>query len=46
MLASNSRFVICDNTVSSGHIDELRICATNRFVIAIVQEEGKGATWM
>jgi len=46
MLASLCRFVICDNTFPSGHIDELKICSLNRFVTAILQEEGKGATWM
>jgi predicted aspartyl protease len=46
MLASLCRFVICDNTVASGHIDELKICANNRFVTAILQEHGRGATWM
>jgi hypothetical protein len=42
MLASLCRFVICENTV----VDELKICANNRFVTAILQEQGKGATWM
>ena len=46
MLASLCRFVICDNSFPSGHIDELKICALNRFVTAVIQEKGKGATWM
>jgi len=46
MLASLCRFVICENSFPSGHIDELKICSLNRFVTAILQEEGKGATWM
>ena len=46
MLASLSRFVICENSVISGHVDELKICAANRFVTAILQQEGMGATWM
>jgi predicted aspartyl protease len=46
MLASLCRFVICENSVASGHIDELKICASNRFVTAILQQEGLGATWM
>jgi hypothetical protein len=46
MLASLSRFIICDNSFASGHIDELKICWFNRFTTAIIQEEGKGATWM
>ncbi len=46
MLASLSRFIICDNSFTSGHIDELKICASNRFTTAIIQEENRGATWM
>ncbi len=46
MYASLSKFVICDNSFSSGHIDELKICSINRFVTAIIQEKGRGATWM
>ncbi len=46
MLASLSAFVMCENSCPSGHIDELKICAQNRFVTAILQEEGRGATWM
>ncbi len=46
MLASLTRFIICENSVASGHIDELKICASNRFVTAILQQEGMGATWM
>ena len=46
MLASISRFVICENSTTSGYIDELKICANNRFVTALLQEGGKGATWM
>lgn len=46
MLASLCRFVVCENSVASGHIDELKICAQNRFVTAILQQEGLGATWM
>lgn len=46
MLASLCRFIICENSTTSGHIDELKICASNRFVTAIIQQEGQGATWM
>jgi len=46
MLASLSRFIICDNSFPSGHIDELKICAQNRFTTAVIQEKDKGATWM
>ena len=46
MLASLCRFIICENSVPSGHIDELKICAFNRYVTAILQEKGLGATMM
>lgn len=46
MLGSLSRFIIFENSESSGHIDELKIASANRFVSVIVQERGKGATWM
>ncbi len=46
MLASLCRFIICENSVPSGHIDELKICALNRYVTAIVQEQGRAATMM
>ncbi len=46
MLASLCRFILCENSVASGHIDELKICASNRFVTAVLQQEGMGATWM
>lgn len=46
MLGSISRFIICENSTPSGHIDELKICSLNRFVTAVIQQEGLGATWM
>lgn len=46
MLASLCRFIICENSFPSGHIDELKICSFNRFVTAILQEKNRGATWM
>ena len=46
MFASIAGFVICDNTVPSGEIDELKICSNNRFVTAILEEKGRSATWM
>jgi clan AA aspartic protease len=46
MLASLCAFVVCENSQPSGHIDELKICSLNRFVTAILQEKGRGATWM
>ena len=46
MLGSLSRFIICENSESSGHIIELGLASTNRFVTAILQQRGTGATWM
>lgn len=46
LLGALCRFVICENSFPSGHIGELKICASNRFVTAILQEAGLGATWM
>ncbi len=46
MLGSLCRFVVCENTTPSGHIAELSICARNRFVTAVVQQSGRGATRM
>jgi len=46
LLGSLCRFVICENSVASGHIDELKICANNHFVTAILQQIGSGATRM
>lgn len=41
-----SKFVICENSYPSGHIDELNICTRNRLVTVVLQQEGMGATWM
>jgi len=43
-----ARFVICENSYPSGHIDELHICSRNNFVTIILQKEGVvgGATLM
>lgn len=46
MLGSISRFIICENSTPSGHVDELKMCSMNRFVTAIIQQDGLGATWM
>lgn len=41
-----TKFVICENSYPSGHIDELNICTRNRIVTVILQQEDKIATWM
>jgi hypothetical protein len=44
--ASIARFIICDDLVPSGHIDELAICSERRFTTAILRVKGKPATAM
>jgi hypothetical protein len=44
--AVNSKFVIADESRPSGVIDELKICAINELVTAILKEAGRGSTWM
>lgn len=46
LFGSISRFVICENSSYSGHMDELSICARNRFVTVVMQQEGKYTTWL
>ena len=42
--ASISRFVIVDDLVPSGHIDELGICRERKFITAVLRQKGKPAT--
>ena len=44
--ASICRFVIVDDFVPSGHIDELAICRERKFVTAILRPGGKASTAM
>lgn len=46
LLGALSRFIICENSFKSGHIDELKICAMNKFITCILHEKGKFATKM
>jgi hypothetical protein len=43
-LASQSHFIVCENSFASGHIDELKICIGNEFVTCILQESDHKAT--
>lgn len=43
-LASQSHFIVCENSFASGHIDELRMCIGNEFVTCILQESKHNAT--
>lgn len=46
LCAMLSRFVIMENTFPSGHLYELPFVRNAEAVIAILQQEGTGATWM
>jgi nucleoside 2-deoxyribosyltransferase len=45
-VGASCRFVVLEESTPSGAIDELRICATNEFVTAILKEAGRGSTYM
>lgn len=45
--ATSSRFVVLDNTEASGHLYELpHVSKSAECITAVLQEQGKGATWM
>ena len=44
--ASIARFLICDDLVPSGHINELEICSERRFTTAILRLKGRPSTAM
>jgi len=44
--ASICRFVIADDFLPSGHIEELSICSERRFVTAILRSNGRASTTM
>lgn len=48
LLGNLAKFVVCENSYPSGHIDELNICTRNRLVTIILQQKNikGGATWM
>lgn len=46
LLGAMCKYIICENSTVSGHIDELKICQINRYIIAILRKDGEGATWM
>lgn len=46
LFGSLAKFVICENSYYSGHIDELSICARNRFVTVIMQETRRYTTYL
>lgn len=46
LFASIARFVLCDDSAPSGHIEELRICSEMRFTTAILRPDGRASTAM
>jgi len=45
-LGAQSHFIICENSFTLGHIDELKMCVQNEFVTCVLQEGSRGATSM
>ncbi len=45
-LGNMSRFIIVDDTAQSGHIAELKICETSKWVTAILRKEGRSSSAM
>jgi hypothetical protein len=43
-LASQSHFIVCENSFASGHIDELRKCVEDEFITCILQKTNRKAT--
>ncbi len=46
MFSSFARFLICDESMASGHLIELKACADIGSVTAILRNQGKAVTWM
>jgi len=46
MFGSLARFIVCDESESSGHLIELKACAEIGFVTALLRPGGKSPTWM
>ena len=40
------KFIIIENSISSGHLVELEICKQNTLTTILLQEQGKGSTYM
>jgi Leucine-rich repeat (LRR) protein len=45
-LANLAKFIIIENSFASGHLTELKICEQGKWTTALLQEEGKGASYM
>lgn len=45
-LANLAKFIIIENSFASGHLIELKICEQGKWTTALLQEKGKGASYM
>lgn len=45
-IAMSTRFIIVEDSIAAGQIDELSILARSRAIVAILREHGRGGTWM
>src|SRR5207244_3931209 len=41
-----ARFVVIDDSSKSGHLVEVEICSSNRWVTILLRAGGKGGSWM
>lgn len=46
MLGSLTRFVVVDDSSKSGHLAELPLCQSNRWITVVLRAEGIGSSWM
>jgi len=46
LFACIARYVLCDDSLPSGHIEELKICSDLRFTTAILRPQGMASTAM
>jgi hypothetical protein len=46
MFGSVAGFIVCDESLASGHLIELKACSDIGFVTVILRNQGKPVTWM
>ena len=46
VIGSVSRFIIVDDSSPSGHLTEMELCKSNRWVTVILRVGGRGSSWM
>jgi hypothetical protein len=45
-IAMSTRFVLVEDSIAAGHIDELSLLSRSRAIVAVLREHGKAGTWM